>query len=72
MKRIFQLLVLLLLMATKSFAQYGGFPISFEVNGVKRNCPVYVPQNIEKNKPLLITLHGRWGNGGLLPLRGAG
>lgn len=63
MKRILQLLVLLLMMATKSFAQYGGFPISLEVNGVNRNCPVYVPQNIEKNRPLLIALHGRWGDG---------
>ncbi len=63
MKRIFQLLVVLLLMATKSLAQYGGFPVSLEVNGVKRNCPVYVPQNLEKNRPLLIALHGRWGNG---------
>lgn len=26
MKRILQLLIVLLLMATKSFAQYGGFP----------------------------------------------
>ena len=63
MKRILQLLVLLLMMATKSFAQYGGFSISLEVNGMTRNCPVYVPQNIEKNRPLLIALHGRWGNG---------
>lgn len=63
MKRIFQLLVVLLLVSTKSLAQYGGFPISIKVNGVDRNCPVYVPQNIEKNKPLLIALHGRWGNG---------
>ncbi len=63
MKRIFQLLFVLLMMATKSFAQYGGFPISFKVAGIDRNCPVYVPQDIEKNKPLLIALHGRWGNG---------
>lgn len=63
MKRILQLLIVLLLMATKSFAQYGGFPINIDVNGVKRNCPVYVPQNIEKNCPLLIALHGRWGDG---------
>ena len=63
MKRILQLLIVLLLMATKSFAQYGGFPINIDVNGVKRNCPVYVPQNIEKNRPLLIALHGRWGDG---------
>ena len=63
MKRILQLLIVMLLMATKSFAQYGGFPINIDVNGVKRNCPVYVPQNIEKNCPLLIALHGRWGDG---------
>ena len=63
MKKNIQLLVLLLMLATQGFAQYGGFPISLKVNGVTRNCPVYVPQNIEKNKPLLIALHGRWGNG---------
>ena len=49
--------------ALQSFAQYGGFPISLEVNGTSRNCPVYVPLNIEKNRPLLIALHGRWGSG---------
>ncbi len=63
MRRFIQLLVLLLLTATKSFAQYGGFPINIDMNGTSRNCPVYVPQNIEKNRPLLIALHGRWGNG---------
>lgn len=63
MKRTFQLLIIFLVFATQGFAQYGGFPISLEVNGVTRNCPVYVPQNIEKNKPLLIALHGRWGSG---------
>lgn len=63
MKRIIQLFVLLLMMATKSFAQYGGFPISLKVAGVDRKCLAYVPQNIEKKKPLLIALHGRWGNG---------
>lgn len=63
MKRVLQMLVVLLMMATRSLAQYGGFPISLVVNGVTRNCPVYVPQNIEKNKPLLIALHGRWGSG---------
>lgn len=63
MKKILRLLIVLLFVATKSFAQYGGFPINIDVNGVKRNCPVYVPQNIEKNRPLLIALHGRWGDG---------
>ena len=44
-------------------ARYGGFPISLQVNGTDRTCPVYVPQDIEKGRPLLIALHGRWGNG---------
>ncbi len=64
MKRIFSLLLVAVLMsAVRGYAQYGGFPISLEVNGTTRNCPVYVPQNLEKNRPLLIALHGRWGNG---------
>lgn len=64
MKKFFCLLLTALLMsAAKGYAQYGGFPISLEVNGTTRNCPVYVPQNLEKNRPLLIALHGRWGNG---------
>ncbi len=52
------------MLATESFAQYGGFPISVDVGGVSRSCQVYVPRDIEKNRPLLIALHGRWGNGG--------
>lgn len=64
MKRIFSLLLVAVLMsAVRGYAQYGGFPISLEVNGTTRHCPVYVPQNLEKNRPLLIALHGRWGNG---------
>lgn len=61
--RVFLLSAVLLSFATGSFAQYGSFPVSVKVNGVNRNCQVYVPQNIEKNRPLLIALHGRWGNG---------
>ena len=64
MKKFFCLLLAALLMSVaKGYAQYGGFPISLEINGTTRNCPVYVPQNLEKNRPLLIALHGRWGNG---------
>ena len=35
--------------------------LSMKVNGVNRSTLIYVPSNIGNNRPLLISLHGRWG-----------
>lgn len=37
--------------------------VALDVHGVRRTMEVYVPENIEANRPLMISLHGRWGNG---------
>lgn len=37
--------------------------MTVNVLGVNRTMVVHVPANIETNRPLMISLHGRWGNG---------
>lgn len=37
--------------------------MSLNVAGVNRTMVVHVPANIEANRPLMISLHGRWGCG---------
>ncbi|WP_243348394.1 alpha/beta hydrolase family esterase [Parabacteroides sp. FAFU027] len=37
--------------------------MSINVSGNNRTMVVHVPANIEENSPLMISLHGRWGNG---------
>jgi len=37
--------------------------MTINVSGVNRTMVVHVPANIEANRPLMISLHGRWGNG---------
>jgi len=37
--------------------------ISMNIKGTTRSTLIYVPSNIGSNRPLLISLHGRWGSG---------
>jgi len=37
--------------------------MTINMSGVNRTMVVHVPANIEVNRPLMISLHGRWGNG---------
>ena len=37
--------------------------MTINVTGSTRTMVVHVPANIEVNSPLMISLHGRWGNG---------
>jgi len=37
--------------------------MTINVSGSTRTMIVHVPANIEANRPLMISLHGRWGNG---------
>ncbi len=37
--------------------------LSMKVNGVNRSTLIYVPSNVGTNRPLLLSLHGRWGSG---------
>ncbi len=37
--------------------------MTINVSGSNRTMVVHVPANIEENCPLMISLHGRWGNG---------
>ncbi len=37
--------------------------MNINVSGNNRTMVVHVPANIEENNPLMISLHGRWGNG---------
>lgn len=63
-KNLFLLFAMSLLLPNIANAADGmGFPITLNVNGVERTCPIYVPNNLEANRPLLIALHGRWGDG---------
>ncbi len=62
-KRALQLLVVLLFAAECSTAMGKGNEITLKVNGIKRTCVIYIPQNFAKDRPLVIALHGRWGSG---------
>jgi len=65
----FQLKVILMLVISVSiFSANAANPVfdgtmTINVTGSTRTMVVHVPANIEVNSPLMISLHGRWGNG---------
>lgn len=46
----------------KTTTSYSG-TMTMNVNGVTRSSLIYVPANLSTNRPLLFSLHGRWGSG---------
>jgi poly(3-hydroxybutyrate) depolymerase len=46
----------------KTTTAYSG-KMTLNVDGVTRSTLIYVPANLDSNRPLLLSLHGRWGSG---------
>ena len=58
------LIISILLLATPLLSRAASSYVNtYNVNGINRSAVIYAPDNIEKGRPLLISLHGRWGSG---------
>jgi poly(3-hydroxybutyrate) depolymerase len=67
-KKFLKKILLVSVMSASTLFTYATNPVfngtmTINAAGSNRTMVVYVPANIEPDRPLMISLHGRWGNG---------